>query len=129
MVALKRSLGSFSSSFHKKCDHDKMQVDIIVLSILSALTSGPLAIQRQVKALDRRFDFNVGLIPLALSTGVLLIGTLVAILVVLSAPYNPHDDMLAVNIVLQIMSVLFVMVPVVVVGGLVIWFFTATHGT
>jgi hypothetical protein len=53
MVALKRSPVSFSSFFNYRCNNDtgKMYGDNIVSSILSALTSGPLVIQRQVKAL------------------------------------------------------------------------------
>ena len=106
-----------------------MWVDIIVLSILSALTSGPLVIWRQMKALDHRFDFNVGQILLVLLVGILVIGISAVIFIIVLEPYNPHDEILAVNIVLLVINILFLMVSVGILMGLVIWLFTAVCGT
>jgi hypothetical protein len=58
---------------------------------------------------------------LALSVGVLFIGIVTIIFVVILEPYNRHDEMLVVNIVFQIMNMLFIMVPIFVIVGLVIW--------
>jgi hypothetical protein len=79
-------------------------VDIIVLSILSALTSGPLVIQRQLKPL---FDFNVDQIPFILSMGALGIGTLALLLSVLLE--RPFPQMLAVYASLKFMMIMSVL--------------------
>jgi hypothetical protein len=95
-----------------------MQVDIIVLSILSALTkNGPLVIQQRMKPLGRHFDFNVDQIAFALSMGALGIGTSTLFMSVLLEPHFPQGEMLAVYGWLKYMMVMFFMaVPCILLG-------------
>jgi hypothetical protein len=97
-------------------------VDVIFLLILSALTSGPLVIQRQVETLGHYFDMDVqvDVIQFGLSLGVLITAIFILLLVVVNQPFSP-DEEIAAEMVVQTMHLFFIMVPVVVIPLLVIW--------
>jgi hypothetical protein len=116
MVALKRSLVSFSSSLNKKCDCDKRQVDIIVLLILIALTNGPLVIQQQVKAVDHHLDHYSQYFLLTPLMGSFFIG----IMMIVHAFILIFDEQQTAFIVVWAMIVLIYSL-VIIVTIIVIW--------